>query len=75
MSIEDIKEHFDVSDEKLEKVLVYLEKKGLVKPCRAKKGIQLAKATYDGLNMVIHQNIISDFLIGRAMSVFLIKSI
>jgi hypothetical protein len=27
MSIEDIKEYFDVSDEKLEKVLVYLEKK------------------------------------------------
>jgi DNA-binding IscR family transcriptional regulator len=51
MSIEDIKESFDVSDEKLEKVLVSLEKKGLVKPCRAKKGIQLAKATYDGLNM------------------------
>ena len=51
MSIEDIKEYFDVSDEKLEKVLVSLEKKGLVKPCRAKKGIQLAKATYDSLNM------------------------
>jgi|GEM_PF-1506574 len=51
MSIEDIKEYFDVSDEKLEKVLVSLEKKGLVKPGRAKKGIQLARATYDGLNM------------------------
>jgi hypothetical protein len=37
MSIEDIKEYFDVSDEKLEKVLVSLEKKGLVNLAAQKK--------------------------------------
>lgn len=49
MSREDLKEYFDVSDEELDKVLVSLEQSKLVKLYRGKKGIQLAKATYEGL--------------------------
>ena len=50
MSIEDIREYFEVDDEKLEEVLTSLERKGLAKLYRTKKGIQLAKATYEGLS-------------------------
>jgi hypothetical protein len=50
MSIEDIGEYFDATNERLEEILTSLEKKGLVKLYRTKKGIQLAKATYEGLN-------------------------
>jgi predicted transcriptional regulator of viral defense system len=49
MSLRDIKEFFDVEDAKLNEVLLSLEKKGLVKLYRDKKGIALSKATYDGL--------------------------
>lgn len=50
MSSEDIKEVFDVDDAKLDEVLLALEDKGLVKLYRGKKGIALAKATYEGLS-------------------------
>jgi alkylation response protein AidB-like acyl-CoA dehydrogenase len=49
MSREDMKDYFDVKDEELDKVLISLEQKGLVKLYQDKKGIQLAKATYEGL--------------------------
>ena len=50
MALEDILQFFDVEYEKLEQSLLSLEEKGLVKLYRDKKGIALAKATYDGLN-------------------------
>ena len=50
MSLEDIKPYFDVEDEKLEQILLALESKGLARLYRDRKGIALAKATYDGLN-------------------------
>lgn len=50
MSREDLKELFDVEDGKLDELLVSLEKKGLVKLYRDKKGIALSKATYEGLS-------------------------
>ncbi|HOE18666.1 MAG TPA: acyl-CoA dehydrogenase family protein [Syntrophorhabdaceae bacterium] len=50
MSREDIKEIFDVDNAVLDDLLTSLEKKGLVKLYRAKKGVELAKATYEGLN-------------------------
>jgi alkylation response protein AidB-like acyl-CoA dehydrogenase len=50
MSREDIKELFDVDSATLDDLLISLEKKGLVKLYRTKKGIELAKATYEGLN-------------------------
>jgi alkylation response protein AidB-like acyl-CoA dehydrogenase len=50
MSREDIKEHFEVDDELLDELLMALESKDFVKLNRDKKGIALAKATYDGLN-------------------------
>ena len=50
MSREDIKESFDVDDKKLDELLLSLEKKGWVRLCRDKKGISLAKATYEGLD-------------------------
>lgn len=49
MSREDIKEFFDVDDTRLDELLLSLERKGLVKLYRDKKGIVLSKATYDGL--------------------------
>jgi alkylation response protein AidB-like acyl-CoA dehydrogenase len=49
MSREDLKEVFDVDDEELDHILVSLEQEGLVKLYQDKKGIQLAKATYEGL--------------------------
>ncbi len=51
MSREDIKEIFDVDDKKLDELLISLEQKNLVKLYRGKKGIELAKATYEGLKM------------------------
>lgn len=50
MSREDILEHFDASDEALDETLLSLEKEGLVKLFRDRKGIALAKATYAGLD-------------------------
>ncbi|MFH1488890.1 MAG: acyl-CoA dehydrogenase family protein [Pseudomonadota bacterium] len=49
MSREDLLEHFEVSDEGLDKALLALEGRGLAKLLRDKKGIALAKATYEGL--------------------------
>ena len=49
MSREDMKEFFDVNDERLDEVLLALENKGFAKLNRDKKGIALAKATYEGL--------------------------
>jgi hypothetical protein len=49
MSREDLRGFFDVNDETLDEVLLALENKGLVKLNRDKKGIALAKATYEGL--------------------------
>jgi len=50
MSREDLKAHFDIDDARLDEELTALEKKGLVKLLRDKKGIALAKATYEGLD-------------------------
>jgi len=44
-----MKGFFDVNDERLDEVLLALENRGLVKLNRDKKGIALAKATYEGL--------------------------
>jgi hypothetical protein len=49
MSREDIKDSFDIVDTKLDEVLLSLEKKGVVRLYRDRKGIALAKATYEGL--------------------------
>jgi len=49
MSREDIKTYFDVDDKDLDRVLVDLEGKGYVRLVRDKKGIALAKASYEGL--------------------------
>jgi hypothetical protein len=49
MSREDIKVSFNVTDEILDEVLLALENKGLAQLNRDKKGIALAKATYEGL--------------------------
>jgi len=52
MSREDLKEHFNVSDEELDRVMESLEQKKLVKLYRGRRGIELAKATYEGLRKV-----------------------
>ena len=49
MSREDLKIYFDTSDSMLDEALTALEKKSLVKLFRDKRGIALAKATYEGL--------------------------
>ena len=49
MSREDLMMHFKIDDARLDQELEALEKKGLVKLLRDKKGIALAKATYEGL--------------------------
>jgi len=49
MSREDLKDFFDVSDGDLDQALLALEEKGLARLQRDKKGIALAKATYEGL--------------------------
>jgi hypothetical protein len=50
MSRQDLMETLDIDDGGLDGLLAALEKKGLVKLVRTKKGIELAKATYDGLD-------------------------
>ncbi len=50
MSREDLKTFFDVAEGKLDEALLGLERKGLVILLRDKRGIALAKATYEGLN-------------------------
>ena len=55
MSRAEIKESFDVDDTKLDELLLSLERKGLVKLYREKKGIALSKATYDGLKKAYPQ--------------------
>lgn len=50
MSLDDIKQYFHVQDDKLEQALLDLEGKGLARLYRDRKGIALAKATYEGLN-------------------------
>jgi alkylation response protein AidB-like acyl-CoA dehydrogenase len=50
MSRDDLKELCDIDDVGLDTLLASLEGKGLVKLYRTKKGIELVKATYDGLN-------------------------
>jgi alkylation response protein AidB-like acyl-CoA dehydrogenase len=49
MSRDDLKRLCDVEDETLDGLLASLEQKKLVKLYRKKKGIELAKATYEGL--------------------------
>ena len=49
MSREDLKEQFEVKNEELERVLLSLEEKKLVKIYRKRGIIELAKATYEGL--------------------------
>jgi alkylation response protein AidB-like acyl-CoA dehydrogenase len=51
----EIKESFDVDDPKLDELLLSLERKGLVKLYREKKGIALSKATYEGLKKAYPQ--------------------
>jgi alkylation response protein AidB-like acyl-CoA dehydrogenase len=48
-SREDIMDSFDVENAKLDEALLSLERNGLVKLYRDRKGIALAKATYEGL--------------------------
>ena len=49
MSREDISAYFETGDGELDNALTALENKGLAKLYRDKKGIALAKATYEGL--------------------------
>ncbi len=49
MAFPDMKGLFVVDDAQLEAMLTSLEQKGLVKLYRTRKGIELAKATYEGL--------------------------
>jgi hypothetical protein len=50
MSREDMMSYFEVDDGRLDEVLCALERQGYAKLNRDKKGIALAKATYEGLN-------------------------
>ncbi len=49
MTMEDIKEWLDVSDDDLVKYLESLEKQGLAGCYRTRKGIGMARVTYKGL--------------------------
>jgi len=49
MSREDLKDHFEADDKTLDGLLTSLEQKKWVKLYRGRKGIELAKATYEGL--------------------------
>lgn len=49
MSRDDLKEHFAVGDTEVEKVLLSLQEKGLVKLHRKGGAIRMAKASYEGL--------------------------
>ncbi len=55
MSLEDIKEFFDVVEATLDEVLLSLEKKGFARLFRDRKGIALVKATYEGLKKAYPQ--------------------
>ena len=50
MSRKDMQEILDVENDALDALLISLEKQGSVKLIRTRKGIELAKATYDGLD-------------------------
>jgi hypothetical protein len=50
MSRQDLEELFDADGTQLDDNLFSLEKKGLVKLYRTRRGIELAKATYEGLD-------------------------
>jgi hypothetical protein len=50
MSRKDLKDRFDVDDQTLDGLLMILGQKNWVKLYRGKKGIELVKATYEGLN-------------------------
>jgi alkylation response protein AidB-like acyl-CoA dehydrogenase len=50
MSRKDLKDRFDVDDQTLDGLLMILEQKNWVKLYRGRKGIELVKATYEGLN-------------------------
>lgn len=56
MSREDIKEFFDVDEANLDQALLALESQGLTKLYRDRKGIALAKATYEGLSKAFPQD-------------------
>ena len=49
MSYQDLRAIFDVKDEELEQTILSLEQKGLLNVYRTRKGIELVKATYEGL--------------------------
>ena len=49
MTISDLKLYIEGDDAAIIDAIESLEKQGLVMTCRTKKGIELAKATYDGL--------------------------
>ncbi|HEY3277954.1 MAG TPA: acyl-CoA dehydrogenase family protein [Syntrophorhabdaceae bacterium] len=49
MSREDIQDAFEIDDPALDALLISMEKSGLVWLNKTKKGIQLAKASYEGL--------------------------
>jgi alkylation response protein AidB-like acyl-CoA dehydrogenase len=49
MSRNDLKDRFDVDDKSLDALLISLEQKREVKLYRGRQGIELAKATYEGL--------------------------
>jgi alkylation response protein AidB-like acyl-CoA dehydrogenase len=49
MSRGDLKDHFDVDDKTLDGMLMALEQKKWVKLHRGRKGVELVKATYEGL--------------------------
>ena len=50
MTRQDIRDEFDVDDSTLDELLLSMEKEGLVWLNRSKKGIELAKASYKGLD-------------------------
>jgi hypothetical protein len=56
MSREDIKEFFNLDEAKLDQTLLALESKALAKLYRDRKGIVLAKATYEGLRKAFPQD-------------------
>jgi alkylation response protein AidB-like acyl-CoA dehydrogenase len=49
MTLDDLKDYFNVDDQNLGKLLIALEEKGFVKLYRRKKQIEMVKATHEGL--------------------------
>lgn len=49
MTREDFKEEFEVKDEELDRILLSLDHKKLIKLYRSRRGIEMVKATYEGL--------------------------